>query len=130
GGFVKDHPDAPRALRQACASEPVYVRLGSIFHDLPYYRREMGNMVVEAIRYGLGSPALDEPWAYRMHSVRPGRFVASYIRAAAMNTDLIPDEKRALAAGLLSHVALDLTLHPLVNYCARRDTAAHGGHES
>jgi hypothetical protein len=32
--------------------------------------------------------------------------------------------------GLVSHCALDLALHPLVNYCARRDTTEHGGHES
>ena len=113
-------------MRRACAAEPVYTRLGSIFHDLPYY----GNMLAEAVRYGLGSPALDEPWAYRMHSVRPDRFVASYIRAAATAPGLERDERLALVGGLVSHAALDLTLHPLVNYCARRDTAEHGGHES
>jgi len=127
GMLVKDQPGIHTALRRACAAEPVYVRLGAIFHDLPYY----GNMLAEAVRYGLGSPALDEPWAYRMHSVRPERFVASFIRAAA-TTDgpLTRDERLALMGGLLSHCALDLTLHPLVNYCARRDTSAYGGHES
>src|SRR5262249_11541133 len=43
---------------------------------------------------------------------------------------LTRDERLALMAGLISHAALDLTLHPLVNYCARRDTEAFGGHES
>jgi hypothetical protein len=126
GTLVQDQPGVPAPLRRACAAEPVYVRLGAIFHDLPYY----GNMLAEAIRYGLGSPALDEPWAYRMHSVRPDRFVASYIRAAATAPGLATDERLALVGGLISHAALDLTLHPLVNYCARRDTSAHGGHES
>jgi hypothetical protein len=126
GMLVKDQPGIHPALRRACAAEPVYTRLGAIFHDLPYY----GNMLAEAVRYGLGSPALDEPWAYRMHSVRPDRFVASYIRAAATTPGLVRDERLALVGGLISHCALDLTLHPLVNYCARRDTAAHGGHES
>jgi hypothetical protein len=126
GSLVKDHDGVPARMRRACAAEPVYTRLGAIFHDLPYY----GNMLIEAIRYGLESPALDEPWAYRMHSVRPGRFVASYLRAAAVTPGLTPDERLALAGGLLSHCALDLTLHPLVNYCARRDTSLHGGHES
>jgi hypothetical protein len=125
--LVKDQPGIRHALRRACSQEPVYTRLGSIFHDLPYY----GNMLVEAVRYGLGSPALDEPWAYRMHSVRPERFVASFIRAAATTPGpLSRDERLALVGGLISHCALDLTLHPLVNYCARRDTAEHGGHES
>ncbi len=114
-------------LRAACEREPVYTRLGSIFHDLPYY----GNMLLEAIRYGLASAALDEPWAYRMHAVRPGNFVASFIRAAATSpAPLAPDERLALVGGLVSHAALDLVMHPLVNYCARRDAAAYGGHES
>jgi hypothetical protein len=127
GMLVKDQPGIHPALRRACAVEPVYTRLGAIFHDLPYY----GNMLAEAVRYGLGSPALDEPWAYRMHSVRPERFVASFVRAAATTPGpLTRDERLALVGGLLSHCALDLTLHPLVNYCARRDTAAQGGHES
>jgi hypothetical protein len=126
GMLVKDQPGIHPAMRRACAAEPVYTRLGSIFHDLPYY----GNMLAEAVRYGLGSPALDEPWAYRMHSVRPDRFVASFIRAAATTPGLAREERLALVGGLVSHAALDLTLHPLVNYCARRDTARHGGHES
>jgi len=114
-------------LRRACASEPMYTRLGAIVHDLPYY----GNMLVEAVRYGLGGTPVDEPWAYRMHAVRPARFVASYIRAAATTTGpLARTERLALVGGLLSHCALDLTLHPLVNYCARRDAAATGGHEA
>jgi hypothetical protein len=124
--LVKDQSGIHPALRHACANEPVYTRLGAIFHDLPYY----GNMLVEAVRYGLGSPALDEPWAYRMHSVRPDRFVASFIRAAATAPALTREERLALVGGLISHCALDLTLHPLVNYCARRDTAIYGGHES
>jgi hypothetical protein len=124
--LVKEHPGVRPSLRHACASEPVYTRLGAIFHDLPYY----GNMAFEALRYGLRAPALDEPWAYRMHSVRPGRFVASFIQAAARSTQLSTHEKLALVGGLLSHCALDLTLHPLVNYCARRDTHLYGGHES
>jgi hypothetical protein len=126
GASVKDHTGAPAELRRASAAEPVYTRLGSIFHDLPYY----GNMLVEAVRYGLEAPALDEPWAYRMHSVRPDRFVASFIRSAAVTPGLTRDERLALVGGILSHCALDLTLHPLVNYCARRDTARFGGHES
>src|SRR6476659_1860926 len=114
-------------LRAACAAEPQYTRLGAIYHDLPYY----GNMLAEAVRYGLRGAALDEPWAYRMHSVRPARFAASFVRAAATTPGpLTRAERLALVGGLLSHCALDLTLHPLVNYCARRDTARFGGHES
>lgn len=126
GLSIANDERVPARIRQACRREPTYVRLGSIVHDLPYY----GNMMVEAIRYGLGSPAVDEPWAYRMHSVEPARFVASYIRAAHETPGFLPDERLALVAGLVSHAALDLALHPLVNYCARRDARELGGHES
>jgi hypothetical protein len=130
GNLLHEIPGVPEELQRACRAEPVYTRLGAIFHDLPYYRPEPGNMLIESIRYGLELPALDEPWAYRMHSVRPDRFVASYLRSAATTPGLTREERLALAGGLLSHCALDLALHPLVNYCARRDTTAHAGHES
>lgn len=127
GQLVPSLPGMPAAVKRVGETEQTYIRLGAIFHDLPYY----GNMIVEAIRYGLGSPALDEPWAYRMHSVRPDRFVASFIRAArTVDAPLTEDERLALVIGLLSHCALDLTLHPLVNFIARRDTTQYGGHES
>ncbi len=126
GESVAHHPDIEPAVRRAVASEPVYTHLGAIFHDLPYY----GNMIAEAIRYGLERPALDAPWAYRMHCIRPDRFVAHFIRAARTTPGLTREEGLALVGGILSHCALDLTLHPLVNYCARRDTALYGGHET
>lgn len=127
GELVQHNEGVPPAMRRACAAEPVYTRLGSIFHDLAYY---YAPMLFEAVRYGLGAPALDEAWGYRVHCVRPERLVASYIRAARTSPHLSRDEGLALCGGLLSHCALDLALHPLVNYCARRDVAAHGGHES
>ncbi len=127
GDLVQHNSGVPLRLRRACAAEPGYTRLGSIFHDLPYY---YAPMLFEAVRYGLGAPALNEPWGYRVHSVRPDRLVASYIRAARQTEGLTDDERLALCGGLLSHCGLDLALHPLVNYCARRDTTKHGGHES
>ena len=126
GELVARHPDVRPAMRAAVESEPVYTHLGSIFHDLPYY----GNMIAEAIRYGFRRPAIDAPWAYRMHCIRPDRFVAGYLRAAAITPGFTESERLALVGGLLSHCALDLTLHPLVNYCARRDTLRYGGHET
>jgi hypothetical protein len=130
GNSVCQIAGVPARLQRACAQEPVYTRLGAIFHDLPYYRPELGNMAVESVRYWLESPAIDEPWAYRMHSVRPDRFVSSFIRAARETPGFSDDERLALIGGLISHCALDLALHPLVNFCARRDTTKHGGHES
>ena len=123
---IPSHAAVPRAMRRAASNEETYARLGAIVHDLPYY----GNMVLEAIRYGLEAQPLDAPWAYRMHCVEPARFVASFVRAAATTPGFSTDERLALAGGLASHCALDLTLHPLVNHCARRDTARFGGHEA
>src|SRR6187549_982906 len=96
GLSLSNDSQVPERMREACRREPIYTRLGSIVHDLPYY----GNMLVESIRYGLGSPAVDEPWAYRMHSVEPARFVASYVRAAALSAGLTTDERLALVGGL------------------------------
>jgi hypothetical protein len=126
GLSIAERADAPAEMRAAVAAEPVYARLGAIVHDLPYY----GNMLAETVRYGLRGVALDEPWAYRMHSVRPGAFVACFIRAAATVEGLSRNERLALVAGILSHCALDLGLHPLVNHVARREVDEHGGHES
>jgi hypothetical protein len=127
GELVQHNPGVPAEMRRACAAEPIYARLGAIFHDLAYY---YAPMVFEAVRYSLGAPALDEAWGYRMHCVRPDRLVASFIRAAQTEPGLSRQEGLALCGGLLSHCALDLTLHPLVNYCARRDVVRYGGHES
>src|SRR5438552_5377831 len=99
GELVAHHPEIVPEMRRAVASEPVYTHLGSIFHDLPYY----GNMLAEAIRYGFRRPAIDAPWAYRMHCMRPDRFAASFIRAARTTDGLTQDERLALVAGLLSH---------------------------
>ena len=127
GDLIQHNELVPPAMRKACAAEPIYARFGAIFHDLPYY---YAPMVFEALRYGLGAPALDEPWGYRVHSVQPDRLVASYIRAAATVPGLSEAERLSLVGGLLSHCAIDLAMHPLVNYCARRDVQLHGGHES
>jgi hypothetical protein len=126
GELVAHHPLVRADVRDAVVAEPQYTHLGSIFHDLPYY----GNMLAEMIRYGLRRPAIDAPWAYRMHCIRPDRFAASFVRAARLTPGLEEREGLALVAGLFSHCALDLTLHPLVNYCARRDTHLYGGHET
>src|SRR5207244_5892183 len=126
GELVANHPQIDSAVRAAALADPTYTHLGAIFHDLPYY----GNMLGEIARYAFRRPAIDAPWAYRMHCIRPERFAASFVRSARLAVGLTESERLALLAGLFSHCALDLTLHPLVNYCARRDTALLGGHES
>jgi hypothetical protein len=117
----------PAKLRDAMITDPVYTRLGSIFHDLPYY----GNMALMAIRYGLKRPAEESFWGARLHATSPADFVAHYIaQARTSEAPLTEVERLALVGGLLSHVALDCTLHPLVNFIARKDAAADGVSES
>jgi hypothetical protein len=114
-------------LRAACAAEPRYTRLGAIFHDLAYY----GNMAWMAVRYGLRRPAEESFWGAKIHYDRPDEFLAHYVaNAASIDNELSRNERLAIVAGFCSHVALDLAMHPLVNYIARRDQRAEGGAES
>jgi hypothetical protein len=120
-------PALAAELRSAARREPRYLRLGSIFHDLAYY----GNMPLIALRYGLRRPAEPSVWGYRIHYDRPDEFLACFMATAAGFTGPITRAERlALIAGMCSHAALDLSLHPLVNYIARRDAGRFGGAES
>ncbi|MCU1282341.1 MAG: hypothetical protein JWM53_5887, partial [bacterium] len=105
GMMVKDQPGIHPALRRACASEPVYTRLGAIFHDLPYY----GNMVLMAIRYGLRLPAEESYWGAKIHEDRPDEFLARFVvTARTIDNPLTRIERLAIIAGICAHVALDL----------------------
>jgi hypothetical protein len=119
-------PQLDATIRDAMVAEPRYLRLGAIFHDLPYYT----NMITMAVGYGLGRPAEVCPWGVRVHSDRAGRFARCFVESIAATEGLTAAERVALVAGFFSHVALDLTLHPLVNYTARRDCRRYGGAET
>jgi hypothetical protein len=129
GESLAGEPGLAGELRAACRREPRYTRLGAVFHDLAYY----GNMALMAVRYGLRRPAEESYWGRMIHEDRPAEFLARFV-AAARTSDasgpLTRQERLALCAGLCSHAALDLSLHPLVNYIARRDCLEHGGAES
>ncbi|HZS40377.1 MAG TPA: hypothetical protein VFF06_26275 [Polyangia bacterium] len=125
--LLSREPRLDGALRAACRAEPRYTRLGAIFHDLAYY----GNMALMAVRYGLRLPAEESPWGARVHEDRPDEFLARFVATArSIDNALTRDERLAIVAGLCSHVALDLSLHPLVNFLARRDRREQGGAES
>jgi hypothetical protein len=114
-------------LRVAAEHEPRYLRLGAIFHDLPYY----GNMPLMALRYSLRRPAEPSVWGHRIHYDRPDEFLACFVATAReFPGPVTRAERLALIAGLCSHAALDLSLHPLVNHIARREVARKGGAES
>jgi hypothetical protein len=127
GETLARDPQLAEPLRFACLAEPRYTRLGAVFHDLPYY----GNMVVMAIRYGFKRPAEESFWGERIHCDRPDEFLARFVMTARhLDNPLTRDERLAILTGLCSHAALDLSLHPLVNWIARRDASELGGAES
>jgi hypothetical protein len=127
GATLAREPRLADEMRAACADEPRYTRLGAIFHDLAYY----GNMAIMAVRYGLRRPAEASYWGARVHYDRPDQYLAHFVATArSLDSQLSRRERLALVAGFCSHVALDLSLHPLVNYIARRDRARFGGAES
>jgi hypothetical protein len=127
GETLAAQPELAEELRRAGAHEPQYLRLGSIFHDLPYY----GNMALMAIRYGLRRPAEESYWGTKVHYDRPDQFLARFVETArTVEAPLERPERLALVLGFCSHAGLDLAMHPLVNYLARRDALAEGGAES
>jgi hypothetical protein len=126
--LLAEDPSVPAPLRQAMERELTYAKLGAVFPDIPFYT----NIVTMMLGYWLEMPAETCPFAQKMHRWHPDLFAWHFLRAASQSGEgkLSEDQRRAILAGFFSHVALDLELHPLVNWCARRDTLLHGGHES
>src|SRR5262249_5109011 len=82
-------------------------------------------------RYGLRRPAEESYWGTKVHYDRPDEFLSHFVATArTIDNPLTQSERLALVAGFCSHVALDLSMHPLVNYVARRDAANGLGAES
>src|SRR5438132_11846909 len=102
GEFLGREVELPDEMRAACANEPRYTRLGSIFHDLPYY----GNMALMAIRYGLRRPAEESYWGTKLHYDRPDEFLARLVESArTIDAPLAQTERLAIVSGFCSHVA-------------------------
>ena len=116
----------PSPLREAMARELVYARLGAVLPDLPFYT----NIVTMMLGYWLEMPAENCPFAQKMHRYHPDLFAWHFLTEARKERLLTRDQRLAIMGGFFSHFALDLELHPLVNWCARRDVIRYGGHES
>lgn len=122
-GDVRLHP----LFQEAMAQELLYMRMGAILPDLPFYH----NIITLILGYWLELPAEQCPFAVQIHRHHPDLFAWHFIRSARqVEGDLTENQRRALLAGFLCHVALDIELHPLVNWCARRDQARYGGVET
>lgn len=125
--MMADQEGVPRLVRDATRNNQIYVHLGGIFHDLPYY--------IGALRMAFGylrsNAAEISPWGVRLHMDRPGAFSAHLVETMRNAPGPLDREQRmAFLAGFLSHAALDHTLHPLVNFAAHRETLHRGGEVS
>jgi hypothetical protein len=124
--LLAQDPALPGPLREAMQRELTYARLGAVFHDLPFYT----NIVTMMLGYWLEMPAESCPFAKKLHRYHPDLFAWHFLTEARKEGLLSADQRLAILAGFFSHLALDLELHPLVNWCARREVIRHGGHES
>lgn len=113
-------------LRQALQQELVYAHLGAIFPDLPFYT----NIVTMMLGYWLEMPAEQCPFAQKLHRFHPDLFAWHFLTESRKDHILTRSQRLAILGGFFAHVALDIELHPLVNWCSRRDVMLRGGHES
>jgi len=117
-GDTLAHPEAPAALAQAGAAERGALLLGAILPDLPYHAR-FGRQLV---RHLLGRDYLQSEWGDLWHARGTGRLALALL-AHAERAHLLGAERQqvlALAAGYLSHHAVDRVVHPLINQLVKR----------
>lgn len=113
-------------LREAMEQEIIYARLGAVLFDLPFYT----NIVTMMLGYWLELPAENCPFAQKMHRYHPDLFAWHVLCSVHEEGPLTQTQRLAILGGFFSHIALDLEIHPLVNWCARRDVILNGGNES
>ena len=119
-------PRVHAGVRRALGREDPFMRLGAVLLDLPFYT----NIVPMTLGYWLERPAEDCPFALALHRDRPDLLAWHLLRHAHQDERLTKDQRAALVAGVMAHMVLDMELHPLVNWCARRDQARYGGNNS
>jgi hypothetical protein len=124
--LLSQDPLLPRPFREAMTQELTCARLGAVLVDLPFYT----NIVKMMLGYWLEMPAEMCPFAQVMHRYHPDLFTWHFLQEVHRDSVLPRRQRLAVLGGFLSHVALDLELHGLVNWCARRDVILSGGNES
>jgi hypothetical protein len=108
--------------REALAGDELHAigRLGAIVIDFPYFDR----FPVGVMRHFLKLPTAVSDWGEALHHGRPV-LVAKSMLACARVLRAEPSTRAqgarvlALALGFVSHLAVDASLHPLVNRLAR-----------
>ncbi|HEX5661467.1 MAG TPA: zinc dependent phospholipase C family protein [Polyangiales bacterium] len=101
---------APAALR---AGELLALgRLGCLVIDFPYFER----FPLGVLRYVLNRPTAQSSWGEQLHFGNPVLAAESLLEQARSQGS---SRLAALALGFVSHLAVDRSLHPLVNRMAR-----------
>jgi hypothetical protein len=103
-------------------------RLGSLVIDFPYFER----FPLGVMRHFLKLPTAVSKWGEELHHGRPVLAAKSMLaRARGLLEDGAEEAGQrvlALALGFASHLAVDASLHPLVNRLARARAARIGDH--
>ncbi len=117
--------DAEATLR----AKPLFelARLGALTIDFPYFER----FPLAVLRYLLARPLAVSSWGDLFHKERPvsiGKNLLFTAKHLSGNKSTRDDAQRVLALGLgfLSHIAVDSSLHPMVNRLARERGARLG----
>jgi hypothetical protein len=115
-------PDVPREIAEACNEERGAFLLGAVLPDLPYH----AHFWRQVARHFLRRPYLLTEWGDLMHTRGTGRLAVA-ILCHLRRSHLQPAEERkvmALAAGYLSHLAVDRAAHPAINALVSRHLTA------
>lgn len=124
--LLSREPRVDAGLRRAMTRHDPFARLGAVLLDLPFYT----NIALMTLRYWRERPAEQRPFAVALHRDRPDLLAWNLLRRSIEDARLPREQRAALLAGVMAHMALDMELHPLVNECARRDLARYGGNET
>jgi hypothetical protein len=120
---------APVPLKQGRLRE--LGRLGALAIDLPYFSQ----FPLGVLRYLLKQPTARSPWGEALHRTTPVAVAHSLLESVQRlrrdaHARAQADDVLALCLGYVSHLAVDRSLHPLVNQLARELVASDGGDPS
>jgi hypothetical protein len=107
-----------RSLPRAAAEAPDALLLGSILPDLPYHAR----FAAQLVRHLSGREYLLSEWGDVFHTRGTGQLALALLAHVKRSHLDPPEEARvlALAAGYLSHHAVDRVVHPVINQLVKR----------
>jgi hypothetical protein len=118
---------APTSTKSLAGPEHALGRLGALVIDFPYFER----FPLGVLRYLLKQPTAQSAWGDKLHKGTPVRAASSMLRAVhalrAAGQRGQAERALAFALGFVSHLAVDRSMHPLVNRMARERAGRLGG---